>query len=172
MHIIMRQASPFRPSETKQCPHPACVFPLSNPSFYSFFFFPLSSSFDLPFFSAYMLWGVLTPVLSSQRTASATRQTDKCKPTKMGGRMNAMDKNRSSGPVRPSNAHTLRVSSRFPTPHFTLSPVLSSQRTASATRQTDKCKPTKMGGRMRKREGKKKSRSGTMQWTRTAVQAQ
>lgn len=32
------QESQFRPSETKQCPHPACVFPLSNPSFYSFFF--------------------------------------------------------------------------------------------------------------------------------------
>jgi hypothetical protein len=47
------QEPQFRPSETKQCPHPACVFPLSNPSFYSFFFFPLSSSFDLPFLSAY-----------------------------------------------------------------------------------------------------------------------
>lgn len=43
-----------------------------------------------------------------------------CIPRNLSLGHNAMDKNRSSGPVRPSNAHTLRVSSRFPTPHFTL----------------------------------------------------
>jgi hypothetical protein len=56
------QEPQFRPSETKQCPHPACVFPLSNPSFYSFFF-----SLSLPHSTSHFCRLTLVSLASRRR---------------------------------------------------------------------------------------------------------